>query len=71
MLSVRGKKEHEKEEKGERWHSVERSFGSFARSFSVPRGVDASKITAAYDNGVLRLTIPKAPQQQPLKIEIK
>ena len=71
LLTIRGKKENEKEEKGERWHSMERSFGSFSRSFSIPKGVDPSKIVAAYDNGVLKLTVPKPPQQQPLKIDIK
>lgn len=71
LLTIRGKKDNEKEEKGERWHSVERCFGPFARSFSIPKGVDPSKITAAFANGVLLLTVAKAPMQQPIKIEIK
>ena len=71
LLTVRGKKENDKEEKGEHWHSVERCFGPFSRSFSIPKGVDPTKISAGFENGVLRLTIPKAPQQQPMKIEIK
>ena len=69
-LTIRGKKENEKEEKNDKWHRVERSFGSFTRSFSIPKGVDPAKISASYDNGVLKLVVPKTPEQQPLKIDI-
>lgn len=71
LLTIKGKKENEKEEKNDKWHRVERSFGSFTRSFSIPKGVDPTKIAASYDNGVLKLMVPKAPEHQPLKIDIK
>eukprot|EP01106_Pelomyxa_sp_JSP_P006956 TRINITY_DN2134_c0_g1_i1.p2 TRINITY_DN2134_c0_g1~~TRINITY_DN2134_c0_g1_i1.p2 ORF type:complete len:125 (-),score=42.08 TRINITY_DN2134_c0_g1_i1:91-465(-) len=77
VLSIKGKKEQEKPEEGkgkEKWHRVERHFGTFERSFTVPKGVDGSKITAAFESGVLRVTIPKPPQPpqpQPLKIIIQ
>lgn len=70
-LRVRGKKEQEKEERNERWHSVERNFGSFHRAFSVPTGVDPNTIQAYYDNGMLRLCIPKPHEQEIRKIELK
>eukprot|EP01105_Mastigella_eilhardi_P003319 TRINITY_DN1427_c0_g2_i1.p2 TRINITY_DN1427_c0_g2~~TRINITY_DN1427_c0_g2_i1.p2 ORF type:complete len:158 (+),score=59.69 TRINITY_DN1427_c0_g2_i1:46-519(+) len=71
LLTVKGAKAHEKEEKGERWHAVERSYGSFQRSFRVPRGTDPAKISAEYADGVLRLCVPKPAQAQPMKIDVK
>eukprot|EP01105_Mastigella_eilhardi_P003321 TRINITY_DN1427_c0_g2_i3.p1 TRINITY_DN1427_c0_g2~~TRINITY_DN1427_c0_g2_i3.p1 ORF type:complete len:152 (+),score=53.83 TRINITY_DN1427_c0_g2_i3:98-553(+) len=71
LLTVKGTKAQEKEEKGDRWHAVERSFGSFQRSFRVPRGTDPAKISAEYADGVLRLCVPKPAQAQPMKIDVK
>ncbi|KAH3757138.1 heat-shock protein Hsp20 [Pelomyxa schiedti] len=71
-LVIRGKKEHEREETNERWHTVERSFGTFQRSFNVPQGTDPSKITAQFDNGVLKLGIPKTENRPAVhRIDIK
>ncbi|HEX9647053.1 MAG TPA: Hsp20/alpha crystallin family protein [Alphaproteobacteria bacterium] len=59
VLTVTGKKQEEREERGKEFHLRERSFGSFKRSFRLPAGVDASKISAAFDKGVLTVTVPK------------
>jgi len=61
------------ERKGEKWHSVERRFGQFSRSFTLPQGTDVSKINAKYESGLLILAIPKQAIQQPepMKIDIK
>ena len=72
ILSVRGQKAAERKEEGEegRYHLVERSYGSFFRSFQLPQGVDAEQIQADFDSGVLRIRIPKAALPQPRRIEI-
>ncbi|MBU0729335.1 MAG: Hsp20/alpha crystallin family protein [Proteobacteria bacterium] len=59
MLVIKGEKKHEKEESGERYHRVERSFGSFYRAVRLPGEVDRDKIDAKYTNGVLDITLPK------------
>ncbi|KAH3756192.1 heat-shock protein [Pelomyxa schiedti] len=72
VLTIKGKKDREATP-GERWHRVERVFGTFSRSFSVPKGVDPAGISASFDNGVLKLVIKKPappPQPQTLKINI-
>ena len=71
ILTVKGEKNHEKEEKDENYHRVERSFGSFQRSFRIPEKVMADKVDAAYKDGILKLTIPKAEPSEPKRIEIK
>jgi len=63
-LTIRGEKKDEKEEKGEDFHRVERSFGSFARSFALPRRVRQDKIKADYKDGVLSLRIAKADPEE-------
>jgi HSP20 family protein len=71
MLTVQGERRSE-EEKGDRsYHRVERRYGSFRRSISLPRDVDASKVKANYDSGVLRLTVPKTAGSQAKRIEVK
>lgn len=72
ILSVRGQKSAERKEEGEegRYHLVERSYGSFFRSFQLPQGVDAEQIQADFDSGVLRVRIPKAALPQPRRIQI-
>lgn len=59
MLTIRGEKKHEKEEKREGYYLSERRFGSFQRSFPIPSGADADKIEAVLKNGVLTITLPK------------
>jgi HSP20 family protein len=71
MLTVRGHKTAERKEgDGTEYHLVERSYGSFTRSFRLPKGVDDSKITANFANGVLNVHVPKAALPQPKKIAI-
>lgn len=69
-LTVKGEKKTEKEIKEESYYSSERSYGSFYRSVPLPRGVDAGKIKAAYDNGILEIDIPKTSESQPSRINI-
>ena len=71
VLSITGEKRLERtnEEKG-RYHMVERSYGSFFRSFQLPAGVDESQINASFHDGVLTVDIPKAALPQPRKIQI-
>jgi HSP20 family protein len=71
MLTVSGEKRTEnKEGKEGQYHSVERRYGSFVRSFQLPQGVDESKISANFDHGLLTIEIPKAALPQPRRIEI-
>jgi HSP20 family protein len=73
VLTVKGEKKSTRKE-GEtetRYHLVERTFGSFARSFRMPKGLDENKIDAQYANGVLTIRVPKAALPAPRKIEIK
>lgn len=71
MLTVSGEKQVERtnDEKG-RYHVVERSYGSFFRSFQLPKGVDESQIHAAFHDGVLTVDVPKAALPQPRKIAV-
>jgi HSP20 family protein len=72
VLSVRGQKSVERKEEEEegRYHLVERSYGSFFRSFQLPQGVDEKQINADFEHGVLRIRIPKAALPQPRRIQI-
>lgn len=69
-LTVTGKREAEKENKGERYYTYERSYGSFTRSFTLPDGVDSSAIHADLRDGVLSILLPKKPEAQPQKIPV-
>jgi HSP20 family protein len=73
ILTIRGEKRDEKEEKKQNYYMRERSFGSFERSFQVPEDVDVSKIGASFNKGVLTLTLPKSAEAQKAekKIEVK
>jgi HSP20 family protein len=73
MLTIKGEKRQEKEEKGKNYYVSERSYGSFQRSFRLPTGVDQDKASATFSKGVLTLVLPKTAeaQKQPKKIEIK
>ena len=64
MLSIRGEKQEDKEEKKKDYYVRERSFGSFERSFQIPDGVDTDKIEAVFRQGVLKVTLPKKPEVQ-------
>ena len=70
VLTVSGERRSEHDGEGEGFHRVERSFGSFSRSLTLPRGVDPEAVTAAFDRGVLEVRIPKPEQRKPRRIEI-
>ena len=71
MLTISGERRSEEEKSDRSYHRVERRYGSFRRSISLPRDVDASRVEAKYDNGVLRLEVPKTAASQPKRIEVK
>jgi len=71
ILNIKGEKKHEKEEKDEQFYRTERTYGAFARSIRLPASVDGSKVTAAYKNGVLTITMPKAPGAKGNTIPVK
>ncbi len=64
VLSIKGEKQEDKEEKKKDYYVRERSFGSFERSFQIPDGVDTDKIEAVFKQGVLKVTLPKKPEVQ-------
>ena len=73
ILSIKGEKQEEKEEKKKDYYLRERNFGSFERSFQVPDSVDTDKIEASFKKGVLTVTLPKKPEAQTAakKIDVK
>ena len=73
ILTIKGEKKLEKEEKGESYHLTERSFGSFERSIRLPDTIDDAKVEAKFDKGVLKVTAAKKPEavKAERKIEIK
>lgn len=71
VLTIRGEKKQEKEEKEENYHFVERSYGSFSRSIRVPGEVQSDKIKAAYKDGILRVTLPKTEDTKKKEVKIK
>jgi HSP20 family protein len=70
-LTLHGTREMEFADRKENYHRLERSYGTFARSFSLPTTVLTEKIGAEYKHGLLRITIPKQPEVQPKKISVK
>ena len=70
VLSVSGERKAEHESKGEGFYRVERAFGSFSRSLTLPKGIDPEAVTAAFENGVLEVRVPKPEQRKPRKISI-
>jgi len=71
VLTIHGERKHEKEEKGKRYHRVERSYGSFTRSFTLPDEVDETKVRAEYKDGMLHLHLPKSEKAKPKAIDVK
>ena len=71
VLTISGSREAEHERKEQGWYRLERSYGSFSRSFQLPQGVDEDSIEASFENGLLRLRVPKAALPQPRRIEIQ
>ena len=72
VLTIEGERHEEKEEKGKRFHRRESSYGSFMRRFSMPEDADEERIDATFENGMLRIEIPKSEQhkREAKKIEI-
>ena len=69
-LTVKGERKLEKEEKEENFHRIERRYGSFFRSFTLPPTVDTENVKASYNAGVLKLELKKKPEAQPKQIKV-
>lgn len=71
VMTITGERKYEKEEKGKKYHRVERAYGSFTRSFTLPEDADGSKIAAEAKDGVLTVHLPKSEKAKPKSIEVK
>jgi HSP20 family protein len=71
VVTIQGERKQEKEEKGKKFHRVERYYGSFVRSFTLPDNIDETKIKASFKDGMLNLQIPKTAEAKPKTIEVK
>lgn len=71
LLTIRGERKFSEETKKENYHRVERSYGEFERSFTIPSFVDANKVNAEFKDGVLRVTLAKREEAKPKQIEVK
>ena len=71
VLRIEGERKQEKEEKGKKYHRIERSYGSFLRTFMLPDNVDDSKVQAEFKDGVLNVRLRKAEKAKPKSIEVK
>lgn len=71
VLTIRGERKLEKEEKRDEYHRVELEYGAFTRSFSLPTAVDAEKITAQSKNGIMTVTLPKRAEAKARPIQVK
>ena len=70
VITLRGERQFEKKEDSDNYHRVERSYGSFTRSFTLPQTVSAEGATAEYSNGVLRVTLPKREETKARRIQV-
>jgi len=71
VLSVSGERKSEKEEKGKKFHRIERSYGSFYRSFTLPEDADGQKVAAEFKDGLLKVRLPKSEKAKPKSIDVK
>ena len=71
LLTILGERRQEKEEKGKRFHRVERSYGTFMRRFGMPDGVDVEKLRAEFREGMLLVHLPKTEKAKTKAIEVK
>lgn len=71
IVTVKGSRKHEAETKEKGYHRIERRYGGFERSFEIPGGFDGEKIQAHYEDGVLRVTLPKREEAKPKQIEVR
>ena len=70
VLTISGERKFEKEEKNKKYHRVERGYGTFMRSFTLPDDADANKIKAEFKNGLLKMHLPKSEHAKPKQIEV-
>jgi HSP20 family protein len=70
VLTVSGERRADREEKGEGYHRVERAFGSFSRSLSLPQGIDPEHVEANFEKGVLEVRVPKPAEAKPTRVQI-
>lgn len=70
VLTIRGERKFEEEKQGRNFHRVERSYGQFVRSFTLPNNVDREKIRASFTDGLLEIEIPKSEEARPRQIKI-
>jgi HSP20 family protein len=71
MLTIEGERKLEKEEKGEKFHRIERGYGTFVRRFGLPTEIEPNRVTAEFKNGVLNVHVPKAENVKPKAIDVK
>ncbi|MER3425282.1 MAG: heat-shock protein Hsp20 [Nitrospiraceae bacterium] len=71
VLTIQGERKQEKEEKGKKFHRIERTYGTFSRSFTLPDYVDDARVSAEFREGVLNLHLPKSEKSKPRAIEVK
>lgn len=71
VLTISGERKHEKEEKGRKYHRVERAYGSFARGFTLPEDADADNVSASHKDGMLTVSVGKSAKARPRQIEVK
>jgi HSP20 family protein len=71
VLVISGERKYEKEEKDKKYHRIERAYGSFSRSFTIPEDADPDKVSAEFKEGVLQVHIPKSERAKPKSIEVK
>ncbi|PYK96992.1 MAG: heat-shock protein Hsp20 [Verrucomicrobia bacterium] len=71
VLTITGERKFEKEEKDKKYHRIERSYGSFTRSFMLPDGADGVKVNAEFKDGVLKVHLPKSEKAKPKAVEVK
>ena len=71
VMTLRGERKQEKEDKNKKYHRIERRYGSFSRSFTLPENVDPAGVKAAFKDGLLAIRIPKSAKSQPKAIEVK
>jgi HSP20 family protein len=71
LITIKGEKKQEREEKEKDYHLVERSYGTFTRSIRLPKEVQSDKINASYKNGVLTVTLPKSEEAKKKEVKIK
>ena len=69
-LTIQGERKFEKEEKEENFHRIERRYGSFSRTFKLPSTIDAEKVEASYEKGILKITLGKKAEAKPRQIKV-